>query len=342
MTGEPRSYGKIKCQPEGFRKGTTFTKIRRHFLVSPGGIGDHLCLIPAFRYISQKMPHIMSKFWFPDPMVDFARVAMKDCPGSIIAGGTSGRFDFNQGDMVTDPEHWVLYTNPLGAHLVDLGFMIYLNLSRAPEGFGSFPDLSLARLPGNLLKRPDKPYAVVTAGFTWETRRMRGSYFNQIVSYIKDLGLTPVFLGKRVLGQLGAYKAGFDDDADFSQGIDLRDETNLVQAFDLIRGAEFILGIDGGLLHLAGFCDTPIIFGHTITRAEHRTVRREKGRVIDIEIPESVLACSGCQSRMRMVKDQEFNVCFYDDYRCLDLLFRDDCVEWKNAIDSILNERRKE
>jgi hypothetical protein len=82
--------------------------------------------------------------------------------------------------------------------------------------------------------------------------------------------------------------------------------------------------------------DSRLIFGYNITSVEHRKPRRNWGKTINMAVPKEVLPCSGCQSQWRQLHTHTFDKCFYSDVRCVDYLFTDDGMYWKQAIDEIL------
>jgi len=333
----PKKIKDVYMDESIFRPQTKFGAIRINFVLTQGGIGDYICHMPAFIWIAEKNPHVYGRIFVNPPFDDVARHIMKPYPHFEV-------YDLNRllsvvenGEPVIDPATFQRFIAATGAHLMDLGFMMYCNFSHPPQGYGFMPSLMHVE-PSKDYELP-KNYAVLTPGATGDTRRMKGQYLNELSRYLLSLDITPVYLGKKdfaFLGKESDYYAKVDEEFDPSFGIDLREVTTLLDTAFIIKNARLILGVDNGLLHIAGCTETPIIFGHTITTVEHRAIRRPKGITINLTLEKKSLPCIGCQSEMRFILNHRFKRCIYDDYLCLDYLFANDCATWKKAIDQIL------
>jgi ADP-heptose:LPS heptosyltransferase len=224
--------------------------------------------------------------------------------------------------------------------------MFFLSLDQVPESFNYLPEIDYKcpwKWEDRGLKRDDK-YIVITPCFTHNSRKMRSRYILELSEYISRLGYKPVLLGKLDF-TIDAYKSYIDEGRLLSNNsVNLINMTSLLESIHIMSRAKIVMGIDNGLLHFAGCTNTPIIFGHTITIPRHRTIRRRKGKVIDLTLSQKTLECIGCQSNMRFMlektiegyKGHSFKNCIYNDYACLDLIFKDNCETWKKAIDHIL------
>jgi len=243
--------------------------------------------------------------------------------------------DYELHTLIASPNRGEQLLNPTGAHLMDLGFHYYAQTALIPADYNFLPEISYRS--GKDWGLPEK-YAIFTPGATSMNRIFLPNAFNELARYTASLGVTPVFLGKKDINEV--YKAKFHDDYDLSLGLDLREQTTLLEAIEIMGKARFVIGIDNGLLHLAGTTKVPIIFGHNISPVEHRKIRRRNGLTVDISVPEKQLACIGCQAKMRFVYRQRFSRCIYDDNKCLELLFKN--IEgWRQAIRQCLNETNK-
>jgi hypothetical protein len=229
------------------------------------------------------------------------------------------------------------FLTALGTHPFDVGFGYYASTCPAPpDAYLPVLDYGKQLLP-HKVRRFDGNYVVFTAGGTTPIRTMRGRDLNPLIKHIKALGLTPVFLGKRdILGD-GKKTTTYIDDTDYDSGLDLRDQTSVKDAAAIMQHAKCTVGIDGGLLHLAALMqDSRIVFGYNITTIEHRKPRRLHGKTVNIAPTREELSCTGCQSTWKNMIGHHYDRCFYSDNKCLDILFANDSIKFKNAIDEVL------
>lgn len=328
-----------------FRPKTVWHKARTHFLLPSAGLGDLINWVPALEWAAKENPHLDCFFYFKNPFLEVAENIFNSTPRVKVHHVSEFQKVVKDGDAVLDFRNVSQYINATGAHLLDLGFMIFCCSSEPYEGYNRLPRIHYADLfTDEVIQSLPGPYAVFTPGATTDTRAMPARAFNELVRYTHDLGITPVFLGKKQF--LEDFKTEehftrFNEDYDYSLGLDLRDETTLLQATEIMGQAKFVLGIDNGLLHFAGCTEVPIIFGHTITTVKQRDIRRPEGLTINISLDKKDLSCIGCQANMRFIFGHSFKKCVYDDYKCLELLFADNCATWKKAINMVLSNVRK-
>lgn len=340
---ELKTLGTVTMNHYGWRKGTKETIWPASFIFTGGGLGDYINQIVALEWLAETQPHIHGKVFAAEPTFSVFKYIM----------GKYKHWKVYEPSQITEkigkeatlsPSAYVKYIDAVGAHLMDLGFMLYAKRSTPPPNYKRLPDLSGYK--SGKFKEWGLPerYAVITPNYTVPTRLMRGVYINELSKYLKEKhDITPVYLGKRDFAQSGknhkvaAYYKGFVDEAfDPNLGIDLREKTTLLEATEIMGNSMMVMGIDNGLLHYAGCTKAPIIFGHTITEVEHRSIRRPIGETINIIISREQLACSGCQSHMRLLPTHQFRQCYYGDYKCIDMLFGSNCKTWKDAIDHMV------
>lgn len=323
-----------------FRPRTSHTPVHVNYIVAGGGLGDYINHCAALEWIARECPHVMGHIFVNPPFLDVAKYIFKKYPRFKVSDLRDVDARLIEGSLIVNHRKSPQLIQATGAHLLDLGFMYFAQLDKPMPGYNRLPTIDYNgpwKWPD---LKEDSKYAVFTPGATADTRAMPAKHFNTLVNYTADLGITPVFLGKKEFSTTKAsieagYTAKFNEDNDYSRGIDLREKTSLLEAVQIMRRARFVIGIDNGLLHFAGTTETPIIFGHTVATVEHRKIRRPKGLTIDIAVDEKTLPCIGCQSRMRFIAGHKFSRCIYDDYACLELLFADDCATWKKAIDHV-------
>jgi ADP-heptose:LPS heptosyltransferase len=162
---------------------------------------------------------------------------------------------------------------------------------------------------------PEK-YVVLTTGYTADVKAWPAEEVNLVASWLVANGVTPVFLGKRVSN--AQYTSAYDDDVNYSLGLDLREQTSLLEATAIMASAEATCGVDNALLHFAGCTDVPIVAGFTFVSAHLRAPYRDGqvagGKTIVIEPPES--SCKACQNRMHHLYNHLFTTCYIGTKEC--------------------------
>jgi len=334
----------VELNPNVFGPGLRAESKPASFVFGSGGVGDYINWCSSIKYIHETYPHVDGQLFTSELFLGVARHLFGNYPRWRVEHLDTFPTNHVQGSILAFPKPNSQLLNACGAHLMDLGFAYFLCKSPPPpehnylleinyNGVWKWPELD-----------PKSSYAVFTPGSTTDVREMPVQAFDELVAFTKSKGITPVFLGKRVLSK--EYKAKFLN-YDFSQGIDLRERTDLLEAVQVMRGARFVIGLDNGLLHMAGTTDVPIIFGHNIASPEHRYLRRRKGLTLDMVVSEKDLACIGCQSKMRFIDKHDFRFCFFKDREpekeklCLVHLFEDGSREWKLAIEKVLSFARR-
>jgi len=186
---------------------------------------------------------------------------------------------------------------------------------------------------------PEK-YVVMTTAYTAKVRQFLPKHINSVSQYIKSKGYEVVFLGKKETKTgacLDTINGEFDADIDFNIGIDLNDKTTLLESLLIIKGAKTIVGLDNGLLHLAGTTDIPIVGGFTTVNPEHRMPYRDgiMGKnYYPVVLDNTELACSHCQSNFNFTFRFDFRKCYHDDFKCLEMLNADKYIA---ELDKILD-----
>lgn len=329
----------ITANPKYFRKGTQLPKYVCNFIIPPAGLGDLINWMPAFQWIANENPHVYGRIFLKEPFRAVAQYIFRNTPNwKVFDLKLAEKQEFENPSWVRQPKPSEEAANATNMHLLDLGFITFAQTETKKEynflpvidynGKWKWPELD-----------PKKPYAVFTPGATTPSRTVPARYFNELVAYTIEKGVTPVFLGKRdfcIDPALKGYKASIDDGYLFDGGIDLTEKTTLLETVQIMRSAKFVLGLDNGLLHFAGTTEVPIIFGYNITTPQARKIRRRKGYTIDIEVPSEILSCIGCQNNMRFINGHRFRNCIYTDVACMDYLFSNNCESWKKAIDFVL------
>ena len=321
-----------------FGPGVRTTSLPVSFVFINGGMGDYINWAAAVEYVSKTQPHVDGRIYTSGLFLEVAKHLFGHLPRWRIENRDDFTAKYERGSLVAIPKPGTQLLNACGSHLMNLGFYYFCCTDPPPKEHNYLPEINYEGPWRWLDLDPDSRYAVFTPGATAGVRTMPVGAFNELVNYTLGKGITPVFLGKAELSE--EYRATFLS-YDFSKGIDLRERTTLLEATQVMRGAEFVLGLDNGLLHLAGTGKTPIIFGHNVTQIHHRDIRRRVGLTINITVSSKVVNCIGCQSRMRFIPKHDFRKCFFDEneqrsMHCLPALFKDGAAVWKSAIDKVL------
>lgn len=356
LTRVPKRY-----YPEwGFRPNTPCHVMHMNFAVMNGGMGDYICWLPALRWLASEATWINGTVIVSDYFKELAEYFMKPYPEWRVRTHTEMKDIPGAENQPTrgpiEISHCAL--NATGAHLLTCGWGYFANKDKAPEGidrwtsehmrrevgWDSYPqfaqaDLDRVELPPGMIGLAHGRYAVVTTGTTTESRRVPRGSWNHVIRHIRERGLTPVFLGKEVVetGNAQNVKTTYEG-IDFSLGVDLRNQTSLMQSAAILSRAAFVVGHDNGLLHLAGCTRVPIIFGYNLASPEHRRPRRPVGPIYDVTLTNEELACNHCQSRINFVIGYNFRSCLYGDNLCLRMLFENGAQRWKKKIDQALAE----
>lgn len=306
-----------------------------------GGIGDYINWCAAIEYMKHEINHLDLNIFAPEMFIDVAKYLYADVPRWNVYLRSEVNRHHVKGSSRIEPRPGSQLFNACGAHLMDLGFAYFLCMSPAPKKYNFLPRIDYDHHFPVLDLLPEN-FCVFTPGATTDIREMPLEAFNKLVDYCIEKGVTPVFLGKQVL--MEKYAAKFLP-YDFHKGLDLRERTNLLQATAIIKRAKFIIGMDNGLLHMAGCTTTPIIFGQNVTEVHHRDIRRKTGLTINVTSSRELTPCIGCQSRMRYVPGHDFRKCFFEgwavDRKCLTDIFSDNLMVWKRAIDYSLEHGEK-
>lgn len=324
-----------------YRKGTTSDAIEANYLICGGGIGDYICWMSAVKWVLDTQHQVTVNLYVQNFFMEIADRLFVGKYGARIRVRNIMELlhvDLKKMGYVVQPQNQN-FPNAMGMHLTDLGFAIFTN--HMPQGeYRNHVRLDVEdiHVPFEL---PEK-YAVMTTGHTTQAREWKAKGVNGVSKYFNKMGITPVFLGRSEIfkvqnqGPLDVkYQANFSPEIDYSAGIDLRDKTTLLQAAKIMSKATVVVGLDNGLIHLAGTQNVPIVMGLNIAKPAEREIRRPEGsKMVQYLTPdEKILTCTFCQSNQRFNNGQDFKFCIYKDYACLDVLAEPE--PWINAIELV-------
>ncbi len=327
---------------QGMRPGTELRRSPVYFMLNSGGMGDFVNYSAALLWAAENCPWVTGIVCAPEFFRPFLRHVLMPylCEERGWSIHPTDTVDVDEKSYVLVPDLFIegknvspQLINATGSHLMDLGFMYYVGKERAPQGV-TLPRLSLTSEANPAAPPTLGPYAVFTPGCLTPSRLVTGKHLTPLIEYTVSKGLTPVFLGKSEFS--ADLDPTFPQDIRYDLGIDLRNKTDILQAGAIMEGAEFVLGLDNGLLHLAACTSANVIFGYNIAAPRHRKPRRTWGHTVDVTLDSRDLPCNHCQSNLRLIVNHNFHNCIYGDNRCIDLLFGDSCARFKQAIDFML------
>lgn len=262
-----------------------------------GGLGDNIARLPAIRYLMKNYPDIAFDIIVPDYLVDLASTLLPATNNSryishsvAISSSPPAGFDLNNPARSTKcNQHTTLRT-----HLTKHAF--HLLCDRDPPSWSDYeyPQAPRSTKTGRRV--------IITTGFTAKVREWPSKSINASIKLLIERNFVPVLLGAVSAVARPAFEivARFDDRINADQCIDLRNKTTLVGALQEIAAADLVMGVDNGLLHLAGCTDTDVIAGYTNVDPSLRVPNRRQG---DWRAVVSRNCCH-CQSS----SDFEFNV----------------------------------
>jgi len=134
----------------------------------------------------------------------------------------------------------------------------------------------------------------------------------EIVSWLLKNNYQPVYVGKvddSAFWKDSPLKASFEPP---TGGVDLRNETSILELATLAKYSRAVIGVDSGPIHLAATTEVPIVCGYTTVSPEHRFPPRAKGKFYAIE---PNIACQYCQSYTNM-HFWDYGKCYLDTLEC--------------------------
>lgn len=324
-----------------YREGTTSKTRFINFVLNHGGIGDYICWLTAIEWCAKYFPHIRGRLFSPKFFIEIPKNIFEKYPQFEVLDKKERLTDQVIKSCPTFMPTNKATLNCTGANLVDLGFAYYANRQWAPDYHKHYCQLDTEHLPDLISERFAEfnhmsgvyRYAVLTPYYTNSNRRMSSNLFNETVRYLKSVKIVPVLLGQEAWAERCQL---MDKEFDFSGCVNLLNKTSLMEAAAVLHRSEMIVGVDNGLLHLAGMLETPIVFGYTIIGPKYRQPRRVKGNIFNVVPDVKQLGCTFCLSKMRYHFGHDFNKCIYGDDMCVEAL--DDFRPWKKAINNIIKE----
>lgn len=300
-----------------------------NFILSGGAVGDYCAWMSALKWIRKTQPHVAGRIFAPDYFLPIPKHIFKhDMSWKVFS-----RNELTPGEVARVPTFIPDLRAPInatGAHLIDMGFIYYTNMTPPPKDARHYVRLDLS----DVRARDDLPerYAVITPLSTTPLRALPGVVFNRICEHLRSRKITPVFLGYTEMAP--KHRAEMVDGCDLTLGVNLIGHTSLLEAAKIIDQADLIVGMDNGLLHLAGMTDTPIVYGHNIIHPELRApLRRSDSPIVHLT---PSLGCRFCKSTNRFRFDPNVETsCDRGDRWCLNEVGTVG-LTWEESIDYVL------
>lgn len=306
------------------RSGTEIQKQNINFIFDDGGIGDNIARMPCMKFIKESYSWVTPYLYVPDYFLDIARNLM---PDMIIRPFSKAKRMYNAS---LPGRHTALKGHDsLATHLVDHAFHVLGN-RQVDIKYKNYIPLNLERINIERFKLPDE-YVVVTTGFTAPIREFMPDKVNAITSYINNRNVGVVFLGSHqanVGANSIAIQGTFNDEINYTKGYNLVDKTSLLEAGKIIAGSKAIVGIDNGLMHIAGCTEVPIIGGFTSVAPELRNPYRhnELGWNCYNIVPPETCKERFFQSNWDFIYDFDYRFCYYGDYEMVKSLKVEDFI----------------
>lgn len=280
-----------------------------------GGVGDHVAALSAVQYVKKMYPWITPLVWVPDFLTGFAKHLL---PGITVRGYADMK-TFYDPRKTTKTTEWDGVLSPMKIHCLDYAFL-KLTDENPPIEHKDYLKVRPAEIDTDAFKLP-KDYIVLTTGFTAKVREFPAATVNACSAWAKANGLEVVFLGQKQTdtGSAHIIKGAFSAEIDFSVGHNLIDKTTLLQAAKIMGASMAVLGVDNGLLHVAGCTDAYIIGGFTTVSPEIRMPVRNGvlGYNFYPITPDDSLDCRSCQQKTNFLYGHDYTKCIYGDNICV-------------------------
>lgn len=293
------------------------TKTPLNVLIGENGLGDLICALIAANYLVLNCPWLNPLIWVPTYLEEFTKHVLSK--NAIVRDfiKASDKYDAAKYGVTT---RWSNIT-PMKMHPVKYGYSALCDYEPTDQEM-SYLKIRPEEIDIGKFNLPDK-FVVLPAAATERVKTIPKETMDQISDYVVSKGYTPVYLGKteNFTGYEDMYGRSIAQDYDFSKGINLLEQTSMLESAAIIAKAKLYIGIDSGLTHLAGFTPTPIVSYYSFTAPRQMLPIRDGvfGKDVYPIIPD--VKCRGCQSNLVQI-DWDFRNCFYDDYKCVS---KEDC-----------------
>lgn len=304
------------------RKRTDTLPVREcHILNNLCGIGDVVASLPTFKWLERTAKERKFKYivftYFKEDLFDYffdpASEVIKFLPIEKMNKSSAYR-----NGQWTGLKSFHLYPTTLHCHAVDYVpvFVADYNLRGAERNYPRFP-VEKVNLDKFEIDFSNCIALSVTA--TQKIKQFFPEAVRDVAAWIKsNTSFQPLFLGSsKLINEHLKLFSYLPEGTDTSIGINLINKTTVPEAVAILSKVKCIVGMDGGMIHLAGMTDTPIVCGYTHTRPEDKMPVRNgfTGWNCFPVTPEDSLDCRFCMYSRKAVHE-DFSYCMYDDYKC--------------------------
>lgn len=215
---------------------------------------------------------------------------------------------------------------PFRIHLVDLFSIFPINAVLKPEEKCVWAHREL--LPTNPVR--EKKYVVIGTGYAHLSRKMPLKVYTEVVAYCKAQGYAVVLLGSQRTGSKSPISfEGFPDDG----CINLIDKTDIHESVAIMAEAACVVGVDSGMIYLAGLTDVPIVAGYSFVESFYRMPYRQGAKGWNFFPIEPRGSCKNCSSKLAMFGVEFDSKCpFGKGYECATTLDAKDFVKALKAV----------
>jgi ADP-heptose:LPS heptosyltransferase len=303
-----------------------------NILMSDVGMGDLIASLVAINYNITNYRYINFLIWTPDYLLEFVKHLLPD--GTVVRNFTDAKKKYND-KLPGISTRWNHIVTPMRQHPVDYGFSVLTDKTITDLTLKNYLQIAPDKIDVSRFNLPPQ-YVVIGSSSVEKVKEMPSQTINNISDYLNSKGFTPVYVGKSnaASGVAGVKLKAKIIDADYSKGIDLLDKTSALELTKVISDAKAIVCMDGGILHVAGCTQTPIVAGYTFIDPSHNLPIRNNliGWNCYTVVPEN-LGCRFCQTNMNFMYGRDMRDCFYDDYACVSQMTSDKFI---NHLEKIL------
>lgn len=313
-----------------------YTAKQIHFVLNHGALGDMISSLPAIAYSHQvAAPAQLMTVWVMEHQVPLVSHLMGRLDNLRVM--PIHQFSLTVPIEGEDPK-WLVAGNAVSnggvknqitrnrISMVDFAHMVLCDRLPRDDFERNYPHTAPLTSPNPL----GMPYVVISVGATSDNKIIPEHVTEAIIHWCVGRGYKPVILGKsetlvKAVGEdiplTIRYRYDTLPQAAKALALDMRDKTNLLEARDWCGHAAAVVGVDGGLLHLAGTTNTKIVYGWTTVNPLDRAIVRYSLSNWEVEhVGPRDLACVGCQGNWNLMHGHNFRNCMYKDNLCVDRL----------------------
>lgn len=294
------------------RKMVKKERRRVNFVLMDGGLGDHVASLVALNYVIKNYAWIEPLIWVPNYLLDFFKYML---PKTVYIKSYADMLEHYNEHTTSKTTQWDGVISPMKLHVLDYAFMKLCDENPGLE------HKNYLQIPPVDLKGEIPPKAVAfTTGYTAKVRQWPAEEINKVTRYVKSKGYEVVFLGqtKTETGSKHVIEGNFDAGIDFSLGENYVNKTSLIEAAEIMSVCKAVVGVDNGLLHLAGCTRAAIVGGFTNVSPQIRMPVRYGvlGWNYYPVVPAKEVGCCHCQQNTNFLYGHDYRSCVYKDNDC--------------------------